>query len=280
MLSSKYLVAPAILVLVPVGVWAQAEAETRAADGQQQAASETASEMAASREQETEPELQEVAVPQTISPLREGDLHMARKEYREAIDAYTRGLRQAAVLYNKMGIAYQSLGDTKAAIEQYEKALKMDPTYSEAVNNIGTVYYSRRNYRRAIQQYEKALELSPDSASVYNNLSTAYYARKQYERSFAAMVMALRLDPGILERTGSSGSMVQERTVQERAQYYYLLSKAFAAQGMVDSALLYMRRALEDGFSDRDKFRTDPEFQALQENEQFQALLVYEPRVL
>jgi hypothetical protein len=41
-----------------------------------------------------------------------------------------------------------------------------------------------------------------------------------------------------------------------------------------------MRKALEEGFRDRQKFKEDPEFAALQELPEFQQLLALEPRVL
>ncbi len=41
-----------------------------------------------------------------------------------------------------------------------------------------------------------------------------------------------------------------------------------------------IRKALEEGFRERDKFRKDPDFKDLQELEEFQALLALNPRVL
>ncbi len=74
--------------------------------------------------------------------------------------------------------------------------------------------------------------------------------------------------------------LVQERTIEERAGYFYILAKTFAKAGMVDQTLQYMRKALENGFKDRDKFKSDPEFAALQDNMEFQQILAAEYKVL
>jgi hypothetical protein len=44
--------------------------------------------------------------------------------------------------------------------------------------------------------------------------------------------------------------------------------------------LQYVRRALEEGFKERNKFTEDPEFEALRETPEFKDLLTLEPRVL
>jgi hypothetical protein len=58
------------------------------------------------------------------------------------------------------------------------------------------------------------------------------------------------------------------------------MAKMYAKQGANDRALLYMRKALEEGFKERDKFQKDPEFASLKELPEFKELLALEPRVL
>ena len=218
--------------------------------------------------------------PVPLSSMQRGDILMARKMYREAIETYREGIRSVAVLYNKIGIAYHQLLDFKAAMENYQMALRLDPTYAEAINNIGTIFYAQRKHKKAINQYKRALRLAPKSASIYSNLGTAYFARKKYKDAFEAYQKAIELDPNVFEHRSTAGSLLQERSVEERAKFHFYLAKTFARAGMLDRALLYMRKALEEGFRNRDRFRTDPDFKALQGNEEFERLLAMEPRVL
>jgi len=215
-----------------------------------------------------------------LTPELRGDIMMARKMYREAIDFYRPGAEKSAVLANKTGIAYHQLQDLDNAEKYYRRAIKLNPKYPEAINNLGTVYYAKKSYRRAVSQYKKGLRLRPDSASMFSNLGTAYFARKQYQDAMNAYAQAVAIDPEIFDQHSSQGVLVQERTVEERAGYFYILAKTCAKAGMTDRTLQYMRKALENGFKDRDKFKAEPEFSGLQDNLEFQEILAAEYKVL
>src|SRR5437660_4615471 len=89
-----------------------------------------------------------------LSVEMRGDIFMASKMYREAAEMYKQA-PESAVIANKTGIAYHQMLDLNMAKKYYERSLKLDPNYSEAVNNLGTVYYAQKSYRRAINQYKK-----------------------------------------------------------------------------------------------------------------------------
>lgn len=209
-----------------------------------------------------------------------GDIMMARKMYRDAIDFYKPGADKSAVLANKVGIAYHQMGDMRNAKKYYERAIKLDRLYPEAHNNLGTVHYANKSYGNAIKSYERALALSPETPSVWSNLGTAQFARKRYVEAMRSYQRALELDPEVFERRGSNGVLLQERSVEEKAMFYYTLAKTYAQAGDVDRTLRYIRFALENGFRQRNRFVEDKEFAALQENPQFQELMALELTVL
>lgn len=241
--------------------------------------------------------------PEPLTPEKRADIYMARKMYREAIETYRQveqelaaklparkprrddgtyqqTANRLAVILNKIGIAYHQLMELDTARRYYERAVKLNPQYAEAINNIGTVHYAQKNYRRAISQYRKALKITPNSASIYSNLGTAYFARKNYEEASRAYAKALELDPDVFEHRSSYGVLLQERNVEERARFHYYLAKVYAQAGMNERALLYIRKALEEGFKDRRKFIEEPEFAGLQELPEFQELMKMEFRAL
>jgi tetratricopeptide (TPR) repeat protein len=215
-----------------------------------------------------------------ISPEMRGDIFMARKMYREAAEAYKEGPKNSSILLNKTAIAYHQMLDLATAEKYYRLAIKANPQYAEAINNLGTVYYARKSYRRAIGEYKKALRLNPKSASFYSNLGVGYFARKDYKRAAEAWQEALALDPNVFETRGTQGVLLQERNVEERAKFHYSLAQTYAKQGMKDRALLYIRRALEEGYKERKKIEEDPAFAALKDLPEFKELLATEPRVL
>ena len=224
--------------------------------------------------------LSEAEPAKKLSPEQRGDVYMARKMYREAIDAYREAPQNLPVVNNKIGIAYHHLGDFVAARKNYERAMKLDKKYADAVNNVGTVYYALKNYRGAIARYKKAIDLSPDSASFWSNLGTAYYSRGRFEDMAKAYQKALSLDPNIFEHRGTVGTELQDRTVADRARYHYELARMYANSGKNELALQYLRKALEEGLKDKLKMTQVPEFAELRETDEFKLLLTMEPRVL
>ena len=205
---------------------------------------------------------------------------MARKMFREAVETYSTGETESAVIANKIGIAYHQMMELEFARRNYERATKLDPRYSEAINNLGTVYYARKNYRKAVGYYNRALKLKPQSASIYSNLGTAQFARKKYKEAMEAYDTALSLDPEVFEHRGTGGVLLQERSITERAKFHFYLAKTYAKAGAVERALTYIRKALEEGFKEREKFKEEPEFAKLQDLPEFQQLMAAEPRVL
>lgn len=215
-----------------------------------------------------------------VTPEMRGDIFMARKMYREAAEAYKEGDKTNAVLLNKTGIAYHQMLEFPAAEKYYRLAIRSNPQYAEAINNLGTIYYARKSYRRALNEYKKALRITPDSASIWSNLGTGYFARKDYPHAFDAWQHALQLDPEVFESRSTQGVLLQERSVEERAKFHYFMAKTYAKAGMNDRALLYMRKALEEGFKDKKKFEEDPEFVHLKDLPEFKQILAMEQRVL
>ena len=215
-----------------------------------------------------------------LSVESRGDIFMARKMYREAIEAFSEGSPKDPVLRNKIGIAHHQLMQLDSARKYYEQAVKLKPTYSEAVNNLGTVYYANKSYRRAIAQYKKAIKLAPDSASIHSNLGTAYFARNQIALATEEFRTALKLDPNVFEHHSSYGVMLQERSVQDRAKYHYWMAALYAQDGRHELALQYLRKALEEGYKERKKLPDDPAFAGMRELPEFKQLMALEPRVL
>jgi tetratricopeptide (TPR) repeat protein len=218
-----------------------------------------------------------------ITPELRGDIFMAKKQYREAVEAFHDGSPKDPVLWNKAGIAFHQMAQLDNALKNYQQAVRLNRDYVEAINNIGTVYYARKSYRRSITYYQRAIKLAPKltkSGSIYSNLGTAYFARKQYKEAAAAFQTALELDPEVFEHRSSYGIMLEERNVEERAKYHYYVAKLYAKNGRNELALQYLRRALEEGLKERKQLDKDPEFATLRDLKEFQDLLALEPRVL
>lgn len=225
-----------------------------------------------------------VEMPDNLSPREQADFLAKHGRNAEAAGIYD-GLnrqhqRKQAILWNKIGIAYHQMLDFQAAARCYRESSAVDGLYAEARNNLGAVYHAQKQFSRAIAEYKKALAVTPYSASVHGNLGTAYLASKDYENASIHYARAIEIDPMIFDRQGGQGTILQERGVDDRASLHFYLSKVYARKGDLDRSLLYMRKALEEGFKDRKKFVEDEDFAALQAVPEFQTLLATEFRVL
>lgn len=215
---------------------------------------------------------------QTLSPEEMADILMARKEYREAAISYKKLVEtnpRNAIYWNKLGISLHQQEELGAALKSYQQAVKIDPKYADAQNNIGTIWYQRKKFGKAIRSYQKALKLRTDMAVLYSNLGYAYFGDKKYEESIAAFRQALALDPQCFDHNSSrAGSILQDRSVSDRGRFYFLLAKSFAQAGNVDRALVYLRKAKEEGYGKMDDVKTDPAFSAMVKLPETQEILL------
>ena len=78
-------------------------------------------------------------------------------------------LNQSANGYLEWGIMHFKRGDFEAAIADFNKALRLDPNYSDAFLGRGDVRYARGDLDGAIADYDKAIHLNPNSINAYIN---------------------------------------------------------------------------------------------------------------
>jgi tetratricopeptide (TPR) repeat protein len=222
-----------------------------------------------------------IVVRPEISDEQMGDLYMVRKQYREAAEMFKKLADQNPrnpVYLNKLGIALHQQAALGLALKYYERAVKADPRYADAENNVGTIWYQRKKYHKAIRAYEKAIGMRNDMAVLYSNLGYAYFGERKYEEAISAFRRALTLDPLLFEHNGSrNGSILQDRSVDDRGRFDYMLAKSFAQAGDLDRCIHYLRKAKDEGYKDIADIKKDPAFAAALKNPAVQELLVPKP---
>ena len=203
----------------------------------------------------------------------------AQKSYLDAIDYYRAALRKenAAVTWNKLGITQLQMGRDDEARKSFEKAVKLDKGYPDALNNVGVTYYKHKKYSKAISFYKKAIALRDSMASFHSNLAAAYFSKKELSRAMAEYQRAYQLDPSVFERNSKVGVVAQMSSPSDRAQYSYLLAKMFAESGDMNRSLDYLRKAMEDGYTGIEEVYKDKEFAALRKDPRFNELMASKP---
>lgn len=104
--------------------------------------------------------------------LKNAVSHYNQKDYAEAIKFFEKAIAQeakSAETYNKLGTAYRfRYEQTKDAkllaneIDAFQKALKLDPKFSEAMINLGFAYDHQGDKVNAVHWFKKALALNPN----------------------------------------------------------------------------------------------------------------------
>ena len=67
-----------------------------------------------------------------------------------------------------------SLGNTKAALNDYSEAIRLLPDMSAAYNNRGSLYIKQQKYDKAIKDFIKAIKTNPSYGTAYANRGIAY----------------------------------------------------------------------------------------------------------
>jgi len=82
-------------------------------------------------------------------------------------------LAQTAEDYLGKGMAKAEKGDWKGALQDFNKAIELNPKYAIAYVVRGLGKEGLSDYRGAIQDFNKAIELNPNYATAYSNRGTA-----------------------------------------------------------------------------------------------------------
>ncbi len=204
-----------------------------------------------------------------------GNLHMVRGEYAAAIDAFMAGDLKSAIIWNQIGMAYHHLFALEEARKAYLKALAINPRYAPAANNVAAVYYAQGDYKQAEHFYKRALKNTSEDAVIYCNLGTAYFAEKKYNKGKKEYRKAFSLDQHVF---APKPTVVVDAasTREQRVALNYYLAETYAGVGLQEQALVYLRKAMDEGFKDRKRLIEDKEFAGLRTTPQFQELLAQE----
>ncbi len=85
-------------------------------------------------------------------------------------------------------------GYMEEAFEYYNYIIKTDSNFHKAYNNKANIYFSFGEFRLAVENYKKAISINPKEAIYHYNLSLAYSEMLQYENAYEAMNKAEQID--------------------------------------------------------------------------------------
>lgn len=159
-----------------------------------------------------------------------------KENYKKKIEDYEKALKlnpSDADIYNNIGWTYSKLEEHEKSLENYEKALKLNPNKASTYFGIGWAYSQLGNYKKSLENFEKALKLNPNDASTYHNIGWIYGKLEEYEKSLENYEEALKLNPN-------------------RANTYYNIGWTYSKLNQYEKSLENYKKALRLSPNDAD----------------------------
>lgn len=131
-----------------------------------------------------------------------------------------------AASFDTLGGLYLIKGDAAAALENYEKAINLDPDNPTYYMNVGRVYSElKNNDDAAIQSFKKAIEIKSDLPFAHHLLGNLYHRRKDDVAAIKHFQDAIKYNPKFL-------------------QSYLDVANIFRGQKNYDEAIKYLTAAI------------------------------------
>lgn len=124
----------------------------------------------------------------------EGQPNVQLKMFTKMAEAYPNDVRVRTLLGN-LRFGRQEWDE---AIEQYEAAIKTDPSFHQVYNQLGYSYRFLGQYDDAERVFKKYIELIPDDPNPYDSYAELLMKMGRYEESIKQYQRALKLDPGFV----------------------------------------------------------------------------------
>ena len=127
-----------------------------------------------------------------------GNVLFKKGNIKEAIDNYSKAIHinpDYAPAYSNRGVAYVNMSQYQMAVEDHSQAVRLRPDYAIAYNNRGIAYANLGQHQKAIEDYKKATSLKPEYANAYFNWGLACANLNQYQQAIEKYNEAIRLKP-------------------------------------------------------------------------------------
>lgn len=106
--------------------------------------------------------------------------------------------------YYHRGNSYFFNGEYALAINDFARAIKLDPNYDSNKNLIfyrGESYLYMGNFNKAIDDFDRLIEISPNFVRYYEERAFAYANKGDYDKAIEDFSRAIELDPNDITRS-------------------------------------------------------------------------------
>lgn len=100
---------------------------------------------------------------------------------------------QSLMAHNTLALVLKNKGDNEGALINLQKAININPN-AQSYYNIAAIYDDRSQLDQAKLYYEKAIQLNPYFSNSYNNLGAIYAKLNLYEKASELFTEAIKRD--------------------------------------------------------------------------------------
>ena len=97
--------------------------------------------------------------------------------------------------YNLRGQAYFKNGQYDFALSDFERAIKLEPTYYQAIHNRAIIYLKYHLYDLAFDDFSRVIKINPRCALAYYFRGQMHFQNKNYQAALNDFNEAVSLDP-------------------------------------------------------------------------------------
>jgi serine/threonine-protein kinase len=193
-----------------------------------------------------------------------------------------------AEVYSLVGYERQMRGKTKEAIELTRKGVQLDPLSALLRVDLSSAYYFDRQWDRAIEEYEKALELDPAFLAPFFVAAQALERKGDRAGAIARCEKAIKAqgrDPSLVSALGyahaSAGRPKEAAALARELESRYakqpfnptLLGILYAGMGERERALRWLERAHAEHDVQLAWFHLEPQVDPLRDDPRFADLM-------
>ncbi|MBA4368916.1 MAG: hypothetical protein C0403_14910 [Desulfobacterium sp.] len=120
--------------------------------------------------------------------------------YQEALQEYQKALKlnsKDITLHNNIGTLYARLKNEEMALHHYRKAVNLNPNFSTSRYNLGALLFRQQQYKEASEHLKTAVAFNPDFSASHYLLGMSLLKLGQNEQGMKELAEAIRLNPGL-----------------------------------------------------------------------------------
>ncbi len=183
--------------------------------------------------------------------VRVGNLSLASRCYGEVL----KSAHESIGLRMSFGVVLSRLGNLAGAVRQFREAVRIDPEDGSARYNLGLALSRQGKMDEAVAEYRASLEIDSGNHKARYNLALALYIMGEYAGAITGFEEVMRREPAL------------------EARVSYDIARTHAREGRGEESAEWLKRAVDAGFDDWDRIRTDTDLDDIRGTTRYKSII-------